>query len=63
MSGAKIDMAGQTKTTDASGIAVFNSLGNTTYNYAVKKANFVTFENSVSVASASASVGVTLISK
>lgn len=63
VSGAKIDMAGQTKTTDASGIAVFNSLGNATYNYAVKKANFVTFENSVSVASSSASVGVTLIKK
>lgn len=63
VSGAKVNMAGQVKTTDASGIAVFNSLGNATYNYAVKKANYVTYENSVSVASASASVGVTLISK
>lgn len=63
ISGAKVNMAGQTQTTDASGIATFKSLGDATYNYSVKKANFVTFENSVSVSSASASVSVTLISK
>lgn len=59
VSGATIEMGGQTKKTNASGQAVFKSLGNASYLYSVKKSGSETRYGEVAVTTSAASVSVT----
>lgn len=54
---AKVTMGGNTKTTNASGVATFKSLGSATYSYTVKKGSVVR-DGSVTVATSGVEVAV-----
>jgi hypothetical protein len=58
VSGAKITMGSQVKKTNSSGVAVFKSLGNSTYAYAVEKGGVVK-GGTATVATSDVSVNVT----
>lgn len=59
VSGATVEMGGQTKKTNASGQAVFKSLGSANYLYSVKKSGATTRYGEVAVTSSAVSVSVT----
>ena len=59
VSGAIVEMGGQTKKTNASGQAVFKSLGSANYLYSVKKSGATTKYGEVAVTSSAVSVSVT----
>lgn len=56
--GATVTFGGQEKTTNASGVAVFKSLGNTTSSYTVEKEGHTTVGGSVTVETSAVSVTV-----
>lgn len=59
VSGATVEMGGQTKKTNVSGQAVFKSLGSANYLYSVKKSGATTRYGEVAVTSSAVSVSVT----
>lgn len=63
ISGAEVNVAGQIKKTDTSGVATFKSLGNAEYIYKVTKTGYKPVFGEVSVTNAATSVSVTLVAK
>lgn len=63
ISGAEVNLGGQVKKTDASGVATFKSLGEAEYVYKVTKTGYKPVFDEVTVNKAAANVNVTLVAK